>query len=1749
MISLTYAAAATTWIVVTEWGLELLVNPAHSLGWSIGKGLLFVAVTTLVLFLSLRTQTGASRPLKDEAQKPRLDSNGSSVSTELDVTRRKRAGATVVESERRFRSLARNIPGVVFQLRVTAGKAYSFDYLSPKADEIFGVTPSVQGADWRDLGALVHPDDRSAFLASVNGAITRRADWEFEGRLAGPEDRPRWFQGLSSVLEDGDEMLFFGVILGITQRKRIEEQMRKLSLAVEHSPVSVVITDREGSIEYVNPKFTELTGYTLEEARGQNPRILKSGYTSDDVYRKMWESITSGQLWHGEFQNKKKNGELYWESASISPVLNEQGAVTHFVAVKENITESKAREREIERLNRLYATLCGLNQSIVRVKSREELFREVCRITVAHAGFEVVWVGWHDRETQEVCPVARAGDSAGYLDKIKVYADDRPEGGGPVGLCIRSAKPCIFDDFVHDPRTTPWRVAAIAHGLLSVAALPIQVNGEVCGAFVVYAGEKGVFQDKEVALLQEVAATISFALNHLEQEEKRQRAEDSLREREAQYRAVIETSADGFTMSDAEGRFLEANDAYIRRSGYSRDELLGMRIPDVLALEQPQEAEVRMAQVRRDGSALFEALHRSKDGTVWPGEVNVAYWPNAGGRFLSFVRDVHRRNRSEALLRTRLQLSDLASRTSLDELLQTALDTAELYTGSRIGNLHFVDAEQQSLTLQARSTNSFGNKGPEEVTGKPLPINQAGAWADCCHARAPVIHNDFSSRSQSGLPEGSAPIARYLSVPILRQGQVAAILGVGNKASDYNQDDVQVLHELASMVMEIVERKQTEILMSLLVTALEASASAIVITRLDGVIEWANPAFSLLSGYSVEEAVGRKRGDLGGSGVQSRELTAALSETALGRRVWRGELINQRKDGSLYYEEMTMTPVADEAGIIRHFVAVEQDITERKKSEEAMRQRIELQEQFAKVAACVPGVVYSFRLRPDGTACIPFAVPAIEELFAIPRDVLAQDAAPLFENIHPDDRQHTFETIEEASRLPSPWHDVYRYVHPVEGERWIEGWSAPQVEPDGSILWHGFVMDVTARKQVEEEIQSLNVSLERRVAERTAELESMLANATIGLAFFDRDIRFIRINNCLARMNGVPIADHIGRPLREVLPTIADTVEPMLRRVFDTGRPVTEMELEGTIAAHPGERRFWLHSIYPVPGQDGTVISVGAAVTDITEQKRAQEKLADLNRILQEEIAERERVEQQVHRLAAVLEASPDFVGMADPEGRVFYLNRAFSEGLGRPPERKPLAVADCHPAGSVRLIHEEGLPTAARTGVWRGETEFLTHQGRSIPVSQLILGHSNSEGKLEFFSTIMRDISERKQMELALRRRGEELAAANAELAGAARLKDEFLASMSHELRTPLNGILGMSEGLQEHVYGPLNPQQLRAVRDVEECGRHLLALINDILDVAKIEAGKVELELAPVAVEDVCQASLRLVKDSALKKKITVSFHLDKLVRVLTADERRLKQVLVNLLSNAVKFTAEGGRMGLDVVGEGDKGQVRFTVWDTGIGMRPEELQRLFQPFVQLDSRLSRQYEGTGLGLALVKRLTELHGGRVLVESQPGTGSRFTVVLPWTTELPVPVASDSWEGHQEQTGLLENAPEAVGGPLILAVDDNPQNARGMVDYLIFKGFRVVSVASGAEAIEMAKKLHPRLILMDIQMREMDGLEAIRRIRLLSGLREVPIVALTALAMAGDRERFLEAGATEYVSKPLSLDQFRRTIEALLNR
>jgi PAS domain S-box-containing protein len=384
-------------------------------------------------------------------------------------------------------------------------------------------------------------------------------------------------------------------------------------------------------------------------------------------------------------------------------------------------------------------------------------------------------------------------------------------------------------------------------------------------------------------------------------------------------------------------------------------------------------------------------------------------------------------------------------------------------------------------------------------------------------------------------------------------------------------------------------------------------------------------------------------------------------------------------------------------------------------------------------------------------------------------------------------------------------------------------------------------------------------------------------------------------------------------------------------------------------------------------------------------------------------------------------------------------------------------------------------------------------------------------------------------------------------ELARAARLKDEFLASMSHELRTPLNAILGRSEVLGEQIYGPLNARQLAALHSIEESGRHLLALINDILDLSKIEAGKLTLDIETLVVDDMCRASLRMVAQSALAKQITLVSSLDPVVDIIQADVRRLKQILVNLLSNAVKFTPKGGQVGLDVRGDVERQTVTFTIWDTGIGIAEADLPKLFQTFVQIDSSLSRQYEGTGLGLALVRRLTEAHGGSVSVTSTPGQGSRFSVTLAWMPTLIERVPMLSVPAISQPIHDAPPRDPNAPAPVILLAEDRPENITMLLEYLPAKGYQVVPASNGAEAIERAFEHTPALILMDIQMPGMDGLEAIRRIRADTRLRATPIIALTALAMPGDRERCLHAGADEYLVKPINLRALLSTIQAQL--
>jgi signal transduction histidine kinase len=414
-----------------------------------------------------------------------------------------------------------------------------------------------------------------------------------------------------------------------------------------------------------------------------------------------------------------------------------------------------------------------------------------------------------------------------------------------------------------------------------------------------------------------------------------------------------------------------------------------------------------------------------------------------------------------------------------------------------------------------------------------------------------------------------------------------------------------------------------------------------------------------------------------------------------------------------------------------------------------------------------------------------------------------------------------------------------------------------------------------------------------------------------------------------------------------------------------------------------------------------------------------------------------------------------------------------------------------------------------------------------------------------EGFNSMAEQLTSRDQQ---LSQQLQKIESTNEELTRANRLKDEFLATMSHELRTPLNAVLGMTEILQEEMVGEINTEQRDALKTIESSGNHLLSLINDILDLSMIESGHLKLSCTSTAIAQLCQSSIAFIQPQASQKQIQISVEIAPNLPNLMLDERRILQVLINLLNNAVKFTPESGNVSFAVTHEPtfkntNQSSVRITVTDTGIGIATENLDKLFQRFVQIDSALNRKYEGTGLGLALVKRIVELHGGTVEVSSEFGKGSQFTVDLPCDESPqidPEPIA-------KTPLNLGSNSEEAsIHSRLILLAEDHQANIETISSYLKAHGYRLIVAENGQEAIDLNQTHHPDIILMDIQMPVMNGLEAIQQIRQKTDGNQVPIVAMTALAMSGDREKCLSAGANEYISKPVKLKELNVLIQNL---
>jgi PAS domain S-box-containing protein len=655
-------------------------------------------------------------------------------------------------------------------------------------------------------------------------------------------------------------------------------------------------------------------------------------------------------------------------------------------------------------------------------------------------------------------------------------------------------------------------------------------------------------------------------------------------------------------------------------------------------------------------------------------------------------------------------------------------------------------------------------------------------------------------------------------------------------------------------------------------------------------------------------------------------------------------------------------------------------------------------------------------------------------------------------------------------------------------------------------------------------------SPDQNVWETVQRLHAVVESSPLAIIALDGEGRIRMWNQSAERIFGWSEAEVLGRS-NPTIPADREEefrtlVKARMKGEVQAGFETVRLRKNGTLV----DVSVWAS---PLRDSSGKITGIMTELADIAERKRAER---DKVQLLASEQAARAEVGIE-KRYRKLLEAAPDAILEVDRRGRIVLVNaqveRLFgytrAELLGKPVEILIPGRFQNHPAHR-DIYFGDPVMRPMGTGL---ELYAKRADGTEFAVD-VTLSPNEVEGA-DRVICVVRDVTERKRAEEQiqtlnqnLEQRTEALIATNKalelqnrEVERANRLKGEFLASMSHELRTPLNSIIGFSDLLAERGDEQFTPKQKRFIGHIQQGARHLLELINDILDLSKIEAGHLELKYEEFNVSAAAAEVLATVRPIAVAKSIDLtSTFPDELS--LDGDRLRFKQVLYNLLSNAIKFTAAGGRVSIDCSEAG--GVVQFTVADNGIGIPAEEHEAIFSSFHQVGTTTKGVREGTGLGLAITKRLIEQHGGRIWLQSEPGKGSRFYFTLPLKAEEP-------------DYGVTSKPGDA---PLILVVEDEGAAQELLVSHLEEAGFRAVTVGTGAEAIRAARDIHPDVITMDVLMPGKTGWQTLEELKQSPATASIPVIIVSVVE---ERKKGLSIGAADYLVKPVSKENLLEAI------
>lgn len=1500
-------------------------------------------------------------------KRPIIDKHG--VSNEImgvatDITLQKEVEDALRESETRLRAeqkLFTGGPAVVF--RWVAADNWPVDYVSPNLLTQFGYQPEDLLTGHIPYASIVYPDDLMRVASEVAQYTEEgRETFEQSYRLIRADGQVRWIYDFTVILrnEQGQVTHYAGYILDLTERHETEIALREreafLQQVLDTIPQAVFWKNTQSVYLGCNQNFARDAGFSSpQEVVNKTDYDMVWTKEQADAFRLIDQQVIESDAPQLNYVQpiEQPDGKQVWLETSKVPLHDANGKVIGLLGLYEDVTEHKTADQL-------------LRESEQRLTSLVQ--QTPLAVIEWNKNFEV---------------------SEWNLAAEKIFGYSRQEALG------RHATFFI-------PLEYHAHVDAVWQGLLSQTGGTRSTNGNVTkdGRFIVC----DWYNSPLINANGETTGVVSIVEDITE----RKKLDEAFRQSEAQFRSLFEQSADAILLLE-DGIFTDCNQATVQMMrAKDKAQFLSLH-PSVLSPEiQPdgrssgEKADEMIRIALEKGSNRFEWMHRRVDGEDFRVEVLLTSIAIGERRALHTVwRDITERKEAED------QLTRLA----------TIIEATSDFVG-------IANPDGKALYMNRAGRQMIGIGETEDITN--IPISEFTP-----DRMVPVIMNQgFPTAIKDGRWRGESGLKH-------RNGQEIIV----SQVIISNKDQAGNLQFLATIARDITEQKRNEEELQKLTSAVEQSENLVLITNKDGIIEYVNHGFEKLTGYTKKFAIGKTPRILK-SGKHDQAYYKTLWDTILAGKPHYGVSINRKKNGEFYYEEKTITPIRNHAGEITHFLSTAQDITRRLQLEQEIRdslerrgRQVQLSTQVAQEIAAAANLedlyqrivtqvkeqfgYYHAQLLQYNPALdtldlvvgygevgdkmlalhhsIPMGIGLIGTAASTGQSVLradvSTDASWQTNNLLPDTKGELVVPIKLGER--------------VLGVLDVQSDTVGALTPDDQLVLEGLcgqiaiaIGNTLLRQEMEVRIQELNA------------LQNYMTREGWQNYRADKHTKGYRFDHTgLQPLLSLPVPQTNGKSVVAELEKPAGTLDNA--RLVSKPLVIRGGEI-GVLAIQDDPER-------PLsPDEQQLLEAISLQVSEALEAARLFEQTQDALNEQERLSAELETVAQVSTAASTILEVDTLLQSVVDLTKSSFVLYHAHIYLLDSTNE-KLILKAGAGKVGRLMVLEGREIPILAdslvaraariRQGVIENDVrktvDFLpnpllpnTRSEMAIPmiVGEKLVGVLDLQSdKVGFFTEESLRTQKTLASQIAVAVENAKLydqqVQTTEKLRDVDRLKSEFLASMSHELRTPLNSIIGFADVLLEGLDGDLNERMEEDVRLIRESGRHLRELIGDILDMSKIEAGKMELRYEDIDLHQLANDIVATAGPLASSKSLGLYLDLNPDVTSIEADRTRLRQVLWNIVGNAIKFTERGS---VTLMMEMQEQSLLVAIKDTGIGIKQEDIPIVFEQFRQIDGSLNRSVGGTGLGMPITKKLVELHGGEIWVESAPGKGTTFWFRLP---------------------------------------------------------------------------------------------------------------------------------------------------------